>query len=71
MNGLSPAQKSEQLDALRHAMTVIEALPVTRACCNCEHFDKAGGCSEFEAMPPADYQHGDNGCAQWMEEVPF
>lgn len=70
MNGISPTQRQTQLDALRHAIAVIESLPVTRACCNCEFFSETG-CDYFGAMPPTDYQHGENDCAQWCEKIPF
>ena len=64
---LTPLQKAEQIQSLKHALRVLESLPTSTPCAACVEFS-AGFCSHFNATVPPEFQA--RGCDQFTE-VPF
>lgn len=71
MNGkMTPAQKARTLNGLREAMAVVEALPTVTPCIMCANFCTAdANCTVYRMPVPEAAQP--EGCAAWVEDVPF
>ena len=64
---LTPQRKADQIQCLRTALAIIEALPTRTPCAECVEFSE-GYCSFHKADVPPDFQL--QGCPQFTE-VPF
>ena len=64
---LTPQRKAEQIQTLRHALLILEALPIVTPCAECVEFSD-GYCNQHKANVPPDFQS--KGCPQFTE-VPF
>lgn len=67
---MTPAQKARALNGLREAMAAVEALPTVTPCALCENFRHGDAhCSVYRMPVPEAAQP--EGCAAWVEDVPF
>ena len=41
-----------------------------RVCYNCD-YNVAHKCSQFDAVPPEEFQHTPGGCDRWDQMIPF
>jgi hypothetical protein len=57
-------------DALRRRLAELDRIVTT--CDHCEHFAHAPRCAKFDAIPPEDFRHTPNACADWkFDDIPF
>lgn len=67
---LNPDQKAEAIETLQNALKIIEALPASTPCHECDYFNPDDGyCDNHGERVPAGYQSA--GCDQWVAGIPF
>ena len=64
---LTPQRKAQQIECLKHALLILQALPIVTPCAECVEFSH-GFCNQYQANVPPEFQA--NGCPQFSE-VPF
>lgn len=67
---MNPTEKASAILKLEQAIAVIQALPASTPCAECNHFKHAGNwCQFYSSAVPKENQP--SGCNNWGTSIPF